>query len=131
MTDSRWIAGFLAAVLLCAGGCGGGSSSASKSYDHFVAAATALETGDKETAFKELSATIEMSPSDWAYFERARLLAEQGRDAEATADVQRGLELQANNANLQWLAAELKKPANERFQGRFAKPPGLRREVTR
>jgi hypothetical protein len=116
---------------MCVGGCDGGSSSASKSYDHFVAAAKALETGDKETAFTELSATIEKSPSDWAYFERARLLAEQGRDAEANADVQNGLQLQANNANLQWLAAELKKPANERFQGRFAKPPGLRREGSR
>ena len=82
-------------------------------------------------AFKELSATIESSPNDWAYFERARLLAEQGRDEEAANDVQKGLELQPNHPNLKWLDAELKKPANERFQGKFAKPPGLRREASR
>jgi hypothetical protein len=126
MSNARWKLRTLAVVLLFAGGCGG-STSTSKSYDHFVAAAKALETGDKETAFQELSATIEKSPSDWAYFERGRLSAEQGRDEEAAADVQNGLKLNPNNPNLKWLETELTKPANQRFQGKFANPPGLRK----
>src|SRR5688572_4411144 len=124
MTNARSL---LLAAILSLGGCSGDSTSASKSYDHFVAAAKALETGDKVTVFKELSATIEKSPSDWAYFERGRLSAEQGRDEEAAADVQNGLKLNPNNPNLKWLDAELKKPANQRFQGKFATPPGLRK----
>jgi Tfp pilus assembly protein PilF len=124
MTNARSL---LLAAILSLGGCSGDSTSASKSYDHFVAAAQALEAGDKQAALEELSATIEKSPSDWAYFERARLLLEQGREDEAAADVERGLELAPNNANLMWLAAELKKPADKRFQGRLAKPPGVRK----
>ena len=127
MMDASWNLQLLVAVLLSVGGCGGSSTSTEKSYDHFVAAAKALEAGDKETAFQELSATIEKSPSDWAYFERARIAAEQGRDQEAAADVQKGLELQPANANLKWLDAELKKPAAQRFQGKLANPPGLRK----
>ena len=88
MSNARWKLRVLVAALLSVGGCGGSATSTEKSYDHFVAAAKALETGDKETAITELSATIDKSPNDWAYFERARLLAEQGKDQEAAADVQ-------------------------------------------
>ena len=31
------------------------------------------------------------------------------------------------NPNLKWLDAELKKPEDKRFQGKFAQPPGLRK----
>jgi Tfp pilus assembly protein PilF len=124
MTDAHRTLCLLAASALSICGCGG-SPSTGKSYDHFVAAAKALETGDKETALTELSATLATTPSDWAYFERARLFAESGRDQEAAADVQKGLELAPQNANLKWLDAELKKPADNRFQGKFAQPPGL------
>jgi Tfp pilus assembly protein PilF len=127
MSNARWQFQLFAAGLLSIGGCGSSAPSTEKSYDHFVAAAKALETGDKETALTELSATIEKAPSDWAYFERARLLAESGREQEAAADVQKGLELAPQNANLKWLDAELKKPADKRFQGKFAQPPGLRK----
>ena len=132
MTDIRcWtLSFFLTAPLLSVSGCGGGSPSASKSYDHFVAAVEALEAGDKETAFRELSVTIERSPNSWAYFERARLLVDQGRDEEARADCQKGLELAPQDPRLQWLSNELEKPADQRFQGKFAEPPRLRREAS-
>jgi tetratricopeptide (TPR) repeat protein len=123
MIGLRWPAVVLLAPLVAIGGCGGSKTSAGKAYDHFVAAASALEAGDKEKAFAELSASIEKSPNAWSYFQRARLYAEQGRDEEAIADCQKGLELAPNDRNLLWLAAELKKPAAQRFKGPFAKPP--------
>ncbi|MEX0611027.1 MAG: hypothetical protein WD738_00360 [Pirellulales bacterium] len=106
-------------------GCGGGPS-ASKAYDHFVAAAKALEAGDKETALTELSASIEKSPTDWAFFERARIYLDKGQEEDAVADCHKGLELDPKDRNLLWLSAELKKPAAQRFKGQFAKPPGLK-----
>jgi hypothetical protein len=62
MTYAHWTLRLLAASALSICGCGG-SPSAGKSYDHFVAAAKALETGDKETALTELSATLDTTPS--------------------------------------------------------------------
>jgi hypothetical protein len=105
-------------------GCGGASETpATEGYDHFVAAATALEGGDKQAALTELNASIDDNPTAWAYFERARLHVENGQEQDAVADCQKGLELEPQSAQLKWLSAELKKPAPKRFQGRFAKPP--------
>jgi tetratricopeptide (TPR) repeat protein len=111
---------------LVASGCGGSSTSTSKAHDHFTAAAAAIEAGDKETALTELSATVESSPSSWAYFERARLYLDKGQEQDALADCQKGLELDPQYRDLLWLAAELKKPPPQRFKGRLAKPPGLK-----
>jgi tetratricopeptide (TPR) repeat protein len=122
MIGVRRAAPVLWTALLVASGCGS-STSASKSYDHLVAAAQAIEAGDQETAMAELSASLEKSPSAWAYFERARLHLEQGREQEALADCQKGLELDPKNGKLKWLSTELKKPSVQRFKGRFAKPP--------
>jgi hypothetical protein len=102
-------------------GCGG--SSANKAYDHFIAAANALQAGDKDTAFDELSTTIETSPSAWAYFERARIHLDRGQEAEANADCQAGLALDPKSRELLWLSNELKKPAHQRFKGKLANPP--------
>jgi tetratricopeptide (TPR) repeat protein len=113
----------LGTALLSFSGCGGSGPSTSKAYDHFVAAAQAIEAGDKDTAVSELSASIEKSPSAWAYFQRARIYLDQGKETEAAADAQKGLEVDPANADLKWLAAELKKPPAQRFNGRFAKPP--------
>ena len=126
MTDLRWPALVAWAALAAASGCGGSATSTKKAESHLVAAASAIEAGDKETALVELSASIEKSPNTWAYFQRARILAEQGKDAEAAADSQKGLELDPKYRDLLWLTAELKKPAAQRFKGRFAKPPGPR-----
>lgn len=71
----------------------------------------------------ELTAAADTSPNGWVYFERARLQLDQGKEQEAAADCQKGLELEPDNSQLKWLTAELKKPAAQRFKGRFANPP--------
>lgn len=119
----RWVAAPLFIALLSSCGCGG-SHAPTKGYDHFVAAAKALEANDKATAFAELSASIDVSPTDWAYFERARLNLEKGDEAAAIADCNKGLEVNPKFRELLWLSGELKKPAAQRFKGKFAKPPG-------
>jgi hypothetical protein len=121
--DVRWSVLLLGMTLLPFTGCGSGKPSASKAYDHFVAASKALETGNKETAFSELSASIKTSPTDWAYFQRARLNLDKGQEDQAVADCNKGLELNSRSPELLWLSAELKKPAAQRFKGKLAKPP--------
>lgn len=123
--DVRWSILVLCLGLCTVVGCGR-KTSTSKAYNHLTAAANALSAGDKETAFAELSASLETSPSAWAYFERARLYLDKGQEQEALADCQKGLELDAQYPDLLWLSAELKKPPAQRFKGKFAKPPGLR-----
>jgi tetratricopeptide (TPR) repeat protein len=99
------------------------SEAPTEGYDHFVAASSALASGDKQTALAELTASIDERPTSWAYFERARLYLAQGQEQDAIADCQKGLELDPQSAQLKWLSGELKKPVARRFQGRFAKPP--------
>jgi tetratricopeptide (TPR) repeat protein len=122
MVDVRCAILVLSTTVIPMGGCGG-STSTSDAYDHFIAAANAISAGDKETALSELTATINSSPSAWAYFERARIYLDKGQENEALADCQKGLELDPKDRKLLWLSAELKKPAAQRFKGRFAKPP--------
>ena len=123
MMDVRWPALVICTALLALSGCGGGQST-SKAYDHFIAASNAITAGDKETAFKELSLSLETSPSPWSYFQRARIYLERGQESEAAADCQKGLELSPKDAKLLWLTGEMKKPAAQRFKGKFANPPG-------
>ena len=122
MSDVRRTALFLLLVGSPFAGCSSGSST-SKGYDHLIAAAQAVSAGDKEAAISELSASIENSPSAWAYFERARILLDKGQEQEAILDCQLGLELDPKDRNLLWLSGELKKPAAQRFKGKLAKPP--------
>jgi hypothetical protein len=122
--DLRWPVLLVVVAVLAFFGCGSGKPSGSKGYDHFVAASKALETGDKETAFAELSASIEVCPTDWAYFQRARLNLDKGQENEAVADCNKGLDLNSKSRELLWLSAELKKPAAQRFKGKLATPPG-------
>ena len=56
-------------------------------------------------------------------FERANIYVEQGNEEAAIADCKAGLEVDSNDRDLNWLLAELEKPANKRFKGRFAQPP--------
>jgi Tfp pilus assembly protein PilF len=83
---------------------------------HIAAARTALRQGDKTAALRELGASIEIEPSVWAYALRAELYAESGRDDDALADCQAGLQLDADNAQIQWILQELKRPPSNRFQ---------------
>lgn len=53
----------------------------------------ALAAGDKETAIKELDASIAAQPDAWAYFQRGRLFAEKGEDDKSLADCAAGLGL--------------------------------------
>jgi len=125
MTRSRFLDSVIGIAFLLICGCGGGNSTR-QAANHLVAAAEAIKTNDKDRAFAELSASIDSSPSAWAYFERARLDLEKGQEDAATADCQSGLALDSTHRDLMWLSAELKKPAAKRFKGKLAKPPGLK-----
>ncbi|MFO0790983.1 MAG: hypothetical protein U0805_16105 [Pirellulales bacterium] len=122
MSCSRCSAWFAAAIMCAVLGCGS-STSGTAGYNHLVAAADALAANDKEKAYSELSASIDTSPSVWAYFERARLNVEKGDENAASADCAEGLKLDPKYRDLLWLSGELKKPAAQRFKGKFAKPP--------
>jgi tetratricopeptide (TPR) repeat protein len=82
-----------------------------------------MSRGDNETALQELNLSIELEPGAWAYYHRAKIYREMGKDREATADCEAGLKLDPNHGELKWLRGELRKPADRRFQGRYAKPP--------
>lgn len=114
---------WMVAVLIC--GCGHGPSN-SRAYNHLVAASEALKGGDKDKALTELSASIDSSPNAWAYFERARLNLDRGKEEAAVADCQEGLKIDPTYRDLLWLSGELKKPSAKRFKGKLAKPPGLK-----
>lgn len=125
MTGPRWGYWLLGAIAALNCGCGHGPST-SRAYNHLVAAAEALKSGDKDNAFTELSASIDSSPNAWSYFERARLNLDLGKEDAAVADCQEGLKLDPTYRDLLWLSGELKKPATKRFKGKLAKPPGLK-----
>jgi hypothetical protein len=112
-------------LLVALSGCGSGHTATGAS-NHLVAASEALQSGEKDRALAELSASIDATPSAWAYFERARLKLEKGQEVDAKADVQKGLEFDPAYADLKWLSEELKKSPDKRFKGKFAKPPGSR-----
>jgi tetratricopeptide (TPR) repeat protein len=88
-----------------------------------LAAQDALAKGDQQTALQELDASLAAQPDAWAYYQRARLLADMGQDQKAISDCAAGLQLDPAHGQLKWLQAELKKPAAARFQGRNKEPP--------
>jgi tetratricopeptide (TPR) repeat protein len=99
-------------------GCGGSQPDGSR-FQHDQAAALFLEAmkvrpTDQARALELLTQSIEARPSHNAYFHRAWIHAQQGREAEAGADVAAGLELEPENRELKWLEAELNKPATQR-----------------
>lgn len=108
-------------ALLALAGCG--SSAEKPGVNHLIAASTAISNGDKETAITELGASIDEAPNTWAYFQRAQIYVSQGKFDEAAADCQAGLDVDSTDVDLNWLQTELKKPPQQRFKGRFAKPP--------
>ncbi len=104
-------------------GCGSDEQELGDATEHFLAAQDALANGDADTAIQELDTSLAIQPDAWAYYERARLLAEKGDDEKASADCEAGLQLDAEHVQLKWLQGELKKSANRRFKGRNKKPP--------
>ena len=114
----------LATLLLATAGCGQTSGpDLDDSAQSFIAAQQALADGDTDKAKQLLTASIQARPDAWAYYQRAKLYSDTGDDAAAQADCQAGLELDAQNTNLMWLAGELEKPQPQRFRGKFSKPP--------
>ena len=89
----------------------------------FVEAKQALADGDKDKALELLTSSIEFRPDPWALCARARLYAETGEDENARADIEAGLELDAEHTDLLWLQKQLKKNPRSRFKGRTGEPP--------
>jgi hypothetical protein len=118
---SVWLSAQVAVVALL--GCGESKPTLDDSSDYFVQAQSAIAGGDTAKALELLSLSIESKPYHFAYFQRARIYVDQGKDAEALADCEAGLALVPDNADLKWLRDELKKPKPKRFQGKFKNPP--------
>jgi Tfp pilus assembly protein PilF len=105
----------LVVLALCICGCDSGDF-VPKSAALIVQAKEAVEQGDKEAALAALGKSIDAEPSSWAFAMRARLYAEAGEDEKADSDVQAGLKLDNENAELKWIQKELKRPVEKRFQ---------------
>lgn len=115
-------------LMLSGIGCGDAEKAKTKAaVNHFVTAAKAIEAGDNEAALVELAASIEQKPSAWAYFQRAKVMLDSGKESEAAEDCVQGLALDPNHVDLKWLAGEIKKPEKQRFKGRFKDPPSGRK----
>jgi hypothetical protein len=99
-------------------GCGGSEKDGS-GFQHDDAAKLFLEAmktraTDQAGALDLLNQSIDARPSYNAHFHRGWIYALQGKDAEASADVKAGLELEPESKDLKWLEGELKKPSNQR-----------------
>lgn len=88
-----------------------------------VEARKAIAAGDSAKAIEFLDISIATKPDTWSYYERAKLRADIGDDAEAKADVEAGLALDEEHAELLWLKKQLKKSKSSRFKGSAGKPP--------
>ena len=106
-------------------GCGapaGGDKEAA--VQHLSEAQKAIAAGDTAGAMTLLQASIDAQPNVWAYLERAKLNAKEGKDQEALADCEEILKLHPENRDVTWIKAELKKPADKRFQ---TAPPSMKK----
>lgn len=93
----------------------------------FREAMDAIAAGDKVKGMELLNKCLEIKPSHYAYYERARLHMENKEIPKAIEDCKKGLELDPENKDLKWLLAELEKPEPKRFQGPAALPPASRK----
>lgn len=123
IVSAALVESLLTATIFVSLGCSDGKPVLDESSDYFVQAQAAIAEGDKAKGLELLSKSIESKPYVFAYFQRARIYVEQGKDAEALADCEAGLKLDPENADLKWLRDELKKPKEKRFQGKFKNPP--------
>ena len=114
-------------VALALAGCGGGANTVPElksAAEKLSAAKASIDAGNHDEALSLLNDLIEDSPSVWAYKTRAKLYLDMGEEEKALADCEAGLQVQPGFRELEWMAAEIKKPVGERFKGRFANPPG-------
>lgn len=98
-------------------GCGGAGPVLDEADQALVDARTAVASGDQAKAIELLDVSISLKPDTWSYYERARLLAETGDDDAARKDIDSGLELDPEHAELLWLKKQIKKPKRSRFKG--------------
>lgn len=117
----KWPLAGVAGALLLACGC---TSEQQKLEDIYTKAAEAIEAGDMPTAIGLLDQLIEARPQPGLYLERAQAKLKAGDDAGAMTDCEEGLKLDADDRDLKWFKAELKKDKKQRFKGKFQQPPG-------
>ena len=118
---SVWLT--LSLVVLASAGCGApAGADRETSAQKLEEAKQAIAAGDTAGALPLLQASIDAQPTIWAYVERAKLYAKEGKDQEANADCEEILKLHPDNQDVVWIKAELKKPADKRFQGAAAAP---------
>jgi len=113
---ARRILAFGLSVLIL--GCGDAPRDGSQ-FQHDKAAKLFLEAmkirgTDQAGAIALLNQSLEARPSYNAYFHRGWLHALRGDEELAQSDVKAGLELEPESKELEWLAGELQKPANQR-----------------
>lgn len=122
----RTIASLLASSLVVVSaisGCGDDKPELSDSRNYLVEAREAMNAGDNAKAMEMLKSSIEAQPNTWAYIELAKLQVEAGEDEAAMQNIEAGLALDPDSADMKWLKGELEKPEGKRFQGRFKNPP--------
>ena len=110
-------------ISLMVAGCGGSGSVLDEADQALVDARAAIASGDQAKAIELLEVSISLKPDTWSYYERARLLAENGDDDAAREDIDAGLELDPEHAELLWLQKQIKKPKRSRFKGSAGTPP--------
>lgn len=118
-----------ASVLMCAlAGCSGERATPTAEANRLLLEAKQFAADGKVEAAKEaFAASIAAEPTKWAYLERAKLEAEADDVQAAAADCDAALKLFPADPDLVWLREELKKPKEQRFQGRVDLPSSANR----
>ena len=109
-------------LALCLAGCGGSKGGPPESAQLFLEAQRAAASGDNAAALASLQASIDAEPNVYAYMERIKINGKQGNDAAVEEDVQAILKINPENRDIDWIRAEMKKPAAARFDA-AAKAP--------
>ncbi len=117
-SSSDYYCGLIVCVLMvtiCASGCGDGDGKFQHSDGaKFYIEAMKVRTKDEAKCLELLDKSLELLPTDSAYFHRAWIFAKRGEDDQAITNIASGLELKPENTDLHWLQAELKKPEQKR-----------------
>lgn len=122
----RNLANWWAALVIAAAiGCGDTAGEERLALGEIYTQATAaIEAKDYAKAVELLDQAVEKMPDDqWTFRSRALAHAHLGEDEKATADVEKCLSIDPENADAKWIQAELAKEPDRRFKGRNATPP--------
>ncbi|MBA4104524.1 MAG: hypothetical protein C0485_02115 [Pirellula sp.] len=113
-------------LALILSGCGETEKGPPPAAQLFLEAQQAIAKGDPTAALTALQASIDADPNEYSYMERIKINGKQGNDAAVEADVQEILKLNSKNRDIDWIRAEMKKPAAARFDGSTT-PPSARK----